>query len=167
MTKRMTESRVMWLGVGLAMGLCISYFWPHEPALAASNDRDSKFGIMTAPMGIDVEGVFLLDYLTGRMTGAVLNTRAGKFNHVYVRNVAVDFKVDPKAKPHYAFVAGRASMPGKRGVSPAMSVVYVAELSSGLTVAYGMNYRTTQRRVPVQRFVVLDSFSFREAVAKE
>jgi hypothetical protein len=160
------QSRIMWLTTGLVAGLCISYFWPHEPVAAASNDRDAKFGIMTTPIGLNVEGVFVLDYLTGRLSGAVMNGNTAKFNHTYARSVAADFKVDPKATPHYAFVGGRAALAGKRGVSPAGSIIYVGELSSGMVMAYGMNYNITQRAVPTQPFVPLDGFQFREATVK-
>ncbi len=159
--------RVLWLTAGLAVGLCISYFWPHEPVAAGTSDRDSKFGMLTSPVGLDVEGVFVLDYYTGRLTGAVMDTRSGKFYQLYLRSVAVDFKVDPKATPHYAFVGGRAAMSGRGGVTPGGSVIYVAELSSGMVMAYGFNYKITRTKIPPQPFVPLDGFQFREASIKE
>jgi len=159
------QSRILWLTTGLVAGLCISYFWPHEPLAAASNDRDAKFGIMTTPIGISVEGVFVLDYLTGRLSGAVIDPSTGKFSHFYAHSVAADFKVDPKATPHYAFVGGRASLAGRGGVSPASSIIYVGELSSGMVMAYGINYKTVRAgvRLRPQAFVPLDGFQFREA----
>lgn len=160
------KSRMMWLTTGLVAGLCISYFWPHEPVKAASNDRDAKFGIMTTPVAINVDGVFVLDYLTGRMSGAVIEQNSGKFTHTYARSVAADFSVDPKATPHYAFVGGRAALAGRGGVSPATSVIYVGELSSGKVMAYGINYKITRRPIPTQPFVPLDAFQFREATVK-
>ncbi|GAB4151450.1 MAG: hypothetical protein Tsb009_26870 [Planctomycetaceae bacterium] len=167
MVKRFSENRFVWLAVGLIAGLGVSYFWPHEPALATGNDRDAKFGMLTTPMAPNVEGVFVLDYLTGQMTGAVLNSATGKFNHVYLRNVAVDFNVDPKAQPHYAFVAGQAALPRRVGVVPGASVIYVGELSSGKVLAYGMNYPRTTRAVPPQKFILFGAFPFREAVGRE
>jgi len=161
------QSRFFWLTAGLLAGLCVSYFWPHEPVEAASNDRDSKFGIMTTPVGLNVEGVFVLDYLTGRLTGAVIDTSSGKFTHTYYRPVAADFNVDPKATPHYAFVGGRASLAGRGRITPASSVIYVAELSSGLVVAYGIDYKISRRKVPTKPLVPLDKFPFREATVKE
>jgi hypothetical protein len=162
------QSRMMWLTTGLLAGLCISYFWPHEPVQAASNDRDAKFGLMTTSVGLNVEGVFVLDYLTGRLSGAVIDPNTGKFSHFYAHSVATDFKVDPKATPHYAFVGGRASLAGRGGVSPAASVIYVGELSSGMVMAYGINYKVARAgvRLRAQPFVVLDGFPFREATVK-
>ena len=167
MVNRVSENRLVWLTAGLAVGLCVSYFWPHEPALAVGNDRDSKFGMLTAPMAPNIEGVFVLDYLTGQMTGAVLNGSSGKFNHVYLRNVAVDFNVDPKSQPHYVFVAGQMALPRKSGLYPGASVIYVGELSSGKVLAYGVNYPRTTRAVPTQKFILFGAFPFRETVARD
>lgn len=157
----------MWLAVGLAAGLCISYFWPHEPVAAVGNDRDSKFGILTAPMAPNVEGVFVLDYLTGQLSGAVINPGNGQFNHTYTRSVATDFKVDPKSQPHYAFVSGLASLPKSRSVPlPGASVIYVAELSTGRVIAYAVNFPRTRGPVKPQDLVPIGNFPFREATIR-
>ncbi|MFQ5730687.1 MAG: hypothetical protein ACE5KM_01910 [Planctomycetaceae bacterium] len=167
MQKQIGNSRALWLGAGLIAGLCIAYFWPHEPVAAASNDRASKFGMMTTSMGLDVEGVFVLDYLTGRLTGAVMNTRTGKFGVVYTRVVAADFGVNPKTKPQYAFVGGVAALSG-RGATPANSVIYVGELTSGKVIAYAMKYTIPRGVVPrPQPLIPRDFFPFRQAAPKE
>lgn len=166
MQKQIGNSRVVWLGAGLIAGLCIAYFWPHEPVAAASNDRASKFGMLTTPIG-DAEGVYVLDYLTGRISGAVMNTRTGKFGVFYTRVIAADFGINPKTTPQYAFVGGRALMAG-RGATPAASVIYIAELNSGKVIAYGMKYTTPRGRVRVpQMLTPLDAFPFRQAAPKD
>ena len=84
--KQNTNNRMVWLVVGVLAGLCISYFWPHEPVSAATSDRDTNFGLITVPVrdvtiaGVrdTMEGVFVIDYLTGRLQGAVINPRIGK-----------------------------------------------------------------------------------------
>ena len=167
MQKQIGNSRAVWLGVGLMAGLSIAYFWPHEPAAAASNDRAAKFGMMTTTMGLDVEGVFVLDYLTGRLTGAVMNTRTGKFGVMYTRVIAADFGVDPKTTPQYAFVGGRAALSG-RGATPASSVIYVGELNSGKVICYAMKYTIPRTKVRVpQPLIPRDAFPFRQAAPKE
>lgn len=167
MQNREGGTRLLCLAAGVVIGLCISYFWPHEPVAAATSDRDSKFGMMTTQVAAGVEGVFVLDYLTGRLTGAVMNTSTGKFSHIYLRSVAADFKVDPKETPHYAFVGGRALLSGRGSVSPAASIIYVAELTTGMVMAYGMDYKIVRGRVPTPLpFTPLDGFPFREAAIK-
>lgn len=166
MAKRVGESRVMWMAVGLVAGLAIASFWPHEPVAAGTSDRNAKFGMMTTPVSIGVDGVFVLDYLTGRMTGAVIDSRSNKFQYAYFRNVALDFGVDPKTTPQYAFVGGQAVLQGKRGVTFGRSVIYVGELSSGKVIAYSMDIKVNRKAVSARQLLKLDLYQFREAALK-
>lgn len=167
MTERVAASRWMWMSVGLAAGLCISYFWPHEPVLATGNDRDTNFGILTTPVASNVEGVFVLDYLTGQMTGAVLNPSTGQFSHTYARSIAKDFGVDGKAKPHYVFAAGQVALRGNRNVPyPGASVLYVGDKGSGKVVAYSMNFPRKVRQAPTQTFFPFAMYPFGEATSR-
>ena len=172
-----TKNQWTLLAVGLMAGACLTYFWPHEPAHAIAVDRDSKFAMCTVPVtagvsggvagvpgpaSMPLEGVFVLDFLTGRLQGAVVNNRNGKFTHAYFRNVAADFQVDPKAEPHYAFLGGTANLPGSRGVTPASGLIYVAELTSGKVICYTFPYRESNRPLPPVEMTPTDFFQFRE-----
>ena len=161
----MRDHRMVWLAVGVIAGMAIASYWPHEPARAAATDRNTKFALATTPVSIldTVEGVFVLDFLTGRLTGAVLNAKVGKFGHAYYRNVAADFQVDPKAEPNYAIICGRAQLPRQGRLSMATGVVYIAELTSGRVNAYGFAYNESNRAVPPAEMIPLDTFPFREA----
>ena len=159
------ESRMLWLVTGVLAGLCISFFWPHEPVRATTGDRDDKFAMLTVPVGLaisgaEVEGVFVLDFLTGTLAGGVLN-KSGAFTASYGRNLAADFNVDPEAQPHYAFVSGLANIPSQGRVTMATGVVYVGELTSGKVIAYGFPYNETPRPVPTVQLAPLDQFQFR------
>jgi len=164
MKTRLGESRLLWLAAGLVAGLCISSFWPHEPVQAASNDRAEKFGIMTTPIAINSEGVFVLDFLTGRLTGAVMDPRNGTFTVKYFRNISGDFNVDPKSTPRYVFIGGQARIAAYRQVTPAESVIYVGEMNSGKVIAYAMHYTIPRGNVGVPLpLKKVDGFSFRQA----
>jgi len=165
MTNRNTGSRFMLLSVGLAAGLCLSYFWPHEPILAGTSDRDSKFAMVTCPASnlSGVEGVFVLDFLTGRLTGGTINPRHGKFMHSYFRNIAADFNVDPKLQARYAIVSGSLNMNSRGAFTPASGVLYVAEMNSGQVICYTFHYTQTDRKLPQMPLVPVDRFQFREA----
>ena len=167
MKQPISRQKLGWLMSGLLAGVFLAQIWPHEPAMAVTTDRDSKFALTTcdiAPLGT-AQGIFVLDFLTGQLRGAVLNSRFGKFTHFYFRNMAADFNVDPKAEPHYAIVTGTGNLPAAKGVTPATGVVYVAELTSGKVVCYSFPYQTTNRPVKnVIPMLPLDSFSFREAL---
>src|SRR5690242_17579559 len=88
------DNRGIWLTVGLIGGLCVAFVWPHERALAATADRNAQFALITVPVGQQgaglsdpIEGVFVLDFLTGELKGGVLSRQMGKFVSFYFRNI--------------------------------------------------------------------------------
>lgn len=170
MSRHLNESRIAWLAVGVVAGLCLSYFWPHEPALAVTNDRNSKFGMGTVAVkdltiaGVrdTLDAVFVLDYLTGTLKGAVMNRSSGQFTNFYGRSLAQDFNVRGKSEPHYAFVSGNVGLPSGGGTTMATGVLYVGELSSGRVIAYGFPFRETNSPLPPMNLRPMDSFQFRE-----
>lgn len=165
MIPRISDSRMVWLVVGLIAGLCISYFWPHEPALAVTGDRNDKFALVTSTTNVGgPEAVFVLDFLTGRLQGVALNQRTGKFSQSYYRNVAADFQVDPSSEPNYAIVSGTANLPSQGTATRATSVIYVAEMSSGKVAGYSFPYSTSNRTTRGVQMQPLDYFQFRQAM---
>ncbi|VAX42467.1 hypothetical protein MNBD_PLANCTO02-1419 [hydrothermal vent metagenome] len=166
MQKILFNNRSAWIAFGLLAGVVISYIVPQQKAEAITTDRDSKFALATTKVNFEtgIEGIFVLDFLTGQIKGSILDTKAGKFNHAYFRNVAVDFNIDPKAKPHYAIVSGKAPLRNLNGVSMAQSVIYVAELTSGKVLCYAYPYGTSRNKVAPVELVLLDGFQFREAI---
>lgn len=164
-------NRFLWLVAGVAVGLAVSWLWPQEPMHAGTSDRDEKFAMLTVPVkdvqfaGVrdHLEAVFVLDFLTGQLKGAVLG-KTGKFTHFYYRNVAADFQVNPSATPHYAFVQGTAQLPSKGRATMATGVIYIGELTSGKIAAYGFPYNDTSRPVGPIAMAPMHTFAFREAL---
>ena len=147
------DNRGLWLAVGLIAGLAAAFVWPHERALAATVDRNSQFAMITVHVGQQgaglqdpLEGIFVLDFLTGQLKGAVLSRQTGKFVTQYYRSVVDDFRLPQKAEPRYAIVTGLGQMAGRQGVTFAADVIYAGELTSGKIIAYGFGWRET--RVP-------------------
>ena len=170
MNNRFANGRTVWLAIGLMAGCCLSYLWPHETVYARGQlDRNDQFVMFstTATLDAGAEVVFLLDFLTGRLTGAVLNRQQEKFMTFYYRNVAADFQVDPDAKPKYAIIAGAANLQGRRGAQFAQSAIYVAELTSGRVIAYKFPYQNTNRVTPPIQLIPMDAFPFREATVQQ
>lgn len=175
MRASVSENRSTWLVLGLMAGICVAYFWPHEPAYATNADRDSQFLMVTVPVGTSaagisdpMDGVFILDFLTGQLKGAVLNRQSGKFTNLYFRDLAKDFNVDPQADPHYAMVTGYAQLAGQRGLTFASGIVYVGELSSGQLAAYAFPWKEAPRPAPqVIPLVPIDVFQWREPTQKD
>lgn len=165
MTRSISDSRGVWLVVGLLAGLGIATFWPHEPALASATDRTAQFSMATGSVNplTPLDGVFVLDFLTGTIRGAVLNEQSSQFTQFYYRDLAQDFKVDPKKEPSYAMVTGVANINARPGFQASNCVIYVAELSSGTVAAYSFPYTVARVRLPPVQMVVLDTFPFRPA----
>lgn len=163
------DRRTVWLLTGLLAGIGLASIWPHEPLEAAASDRNEKFAVVTAQLGLGAEGVFILDFLTGRLTGAALSKmRNGTgFVHFYYRNVAEDFQVAGSATPYYAITTGFADIQNRGGAQWGDSAVYVAELNSGTMKAYAIPYRITQVVQQPVPLVPLAQFPFREATITE
>lgn len=172
MHDKLTGNRMFWLVVGVVVGVCMAYVWPRERAFASTADRDSQFAMATCPVGgvigvtDQLDGVFVLDFLTGSLKGAALNRQARKFTAFYYRDLAKDFKVDPQAEPHYAFVSGTAQLGGAGGVTFAAGVLYVGELTSGKILCYAFPWQETNTPVPPVRIEPIDGFQFREPSQK-
>lgn len=156
-----SDRRWYWMSIGLAAGLAIAFVWPHQPAQAIMGDRNDKFAMVTAQINITnlVEGVFVLDFLTGQLRGSVISPQTGQFSALWVRNIAADFNVNPNKPATYAIATGRTNMNVSSAARPAASCVYVAELTSGKVVAY--SFPATAGASPL---VPLDSFSFRPSI---
>lgn len=159
----------MWILTGLIAGIGLASIWPHEPLAAATADRNEKFAMITSQLGLDTEGVFVLDFLTGRLTGAALSrTRNGTgFVQFYYRNVAEDFQVAGSATPYYAISSGFAEIQNRGGAQWGQSAIYIAELNSGRVQAYAIPFRITQVAQPPVPLVPVAVFPFREATVTE
>ncbi|HEY3964311.1 MAG TPA: hypothetical protein VGM05_07115 [Planctomycetaceae bacterium] len=172
MRSTMTSSRAAWVAGGLIAGLAIAYFCPHEPTYATTADRDSQFMMVTVPVGnkavgIDdpIDGVFILDFLTGQLKGAVMNRQAGRFTSFYMRDLANDFNVKGDEDPHYCIVTGYSQMPAAQGTTFASGVLFVGELTSGKVAAYGFPWNEAGMGAVVP-LVLLDAFPFKQPVKK-
>jgi len=154
MVERISKNRMVWLISGIVVGLCVSQFWPHEPVQASTSDRDTnKLIMLSTPAGLGVEGVFILNQLTGTLSGAILGTRGGGFTHTYLRNITADFAAAGQGNnPRYTMVAGQASLSNKGNYTPGLSVIYIAESTSGRVNAYTFPYTATQRILPTATF---------------
>jgi hypothetical protein len=167
-SKSSTDRKGLFLLVGLVAGLALASIWPHEPLSASTSDRNEKFAMITTPVGLAAEGVFVLDFLTGRLSGAVLSrTRnSAAFTNYYFRNVADDFQVRG-AEPNYTITGGVAEIPNAGAVQFGASAIYIAELNSGVVRAYGIPYRVSQVKMDPVPLLPGDSFSFREATVTQ
>ncbi len=132
------SSRLLWLGLGLLLGLTASAFWPQSPVHAVATDRYENFAICTAVVDNDgSEGLFVLDNLTGDLKGFLLNGQTGKFAFSASKNIMGDMGIAPNQKPKFLLVTGNMRVRAGGGrIRGSNSVLYVAELTTGRLIAY-------------------------------
>ena len=156
------KQRTVWLVVGLLTGLGIAYLWPHEPAYAAT-DRTPQYAMCTCPVGAGLDSIFVLNFLTGRLEGRVLNPILNQITHSYFRNVGNDFNLAQTPNPQFTIVAGEMPLNSVGGISMAQGVIYVAEIKTGQVVCYGFAYAQVNQPVPPFEMIVVDRFQFQES----
>jgi hypothetical protein len=150
-SKFSNTSAAICLALGLVAGIVLAGFWPSMPLHAVATDKVDTFSMATGPCGDDVEAVYFFDHLTGDLyayiVGRAVNGGIGPMGRYY-HNVSDDFKANGE-KAKYLMVTGLANLVrgGRTGtIQPAHAVVYIAELSTGTAVAYGMPYNAQAYR---------------------
>jgi hypothetical protein len=142
------------LGCGLAAGGWLRSEPPK--ALAVATAVQDSFAVCTAPVNDGTEGVFILDFETGDVSGGVLNPTSAKFMVGYRHNVLRDvgFKPGKVKNPKFLLVPGQATFAGPDGGNLGPSVLYVTDVATGVTAAYGVPWTATA--VGVNPLVLLD-----------
>lgn len=159
------DKRMIWMLLGLVAGLGIATLWPHEQVKASATDRDAQFAMSTASVTAigNQEAIFVLDFLTGSLKGAVLGTN-GEFTHFFFRDLPLDFKLDPKKEAHYCIVSGGHQLSTQGGqLPPAPSIIYIGELTTGRIIAYGFGYRDGTAVARPVALAPIATFPFRQA----
>ena len=158
--------RLMWLVVGVVLGLSFAGYWPQTPLYATATDRADSVAIATGPLESGIEALYILDFLTGDLKAVVLG-RVGKFQGLYTYNILSDFGVDLTKNPRFAMVTGMADIRPQAGASvrPSASVLYVAETTTGKVAAYAIPWQSGALNVPGRRITgvlqPLDIYQFR------
>jgi hypothetical protein len=162
---------LIWLGLGLLLGVAVAGFWPHTPLHAVATDRAETFAIATGQLDEQVEAVYFLDFLTGDLRGMALGKMGGKFNAFFgPQNVGADLGVDQSKNPRYLLATGFADLRRGAGAgpSPSRGVIYVAEITTGRIAAYSSPWQAgafnAARMIKVP-FALLDMKPFRTAAA--
>lgn len=138
---------------------------------AASASGADNFAIATGPVDDDVEGLFVLDFMTGELQCVVLNYRTGRFGGLFRANVMQDLGSDAAKKPKFVMVAGQINFPrGAAAARPGNSVVYVLDTASGAFGAYGLPWRrelAATGRGQMAPMILLDVGRARTAALRE
>jgi len=148
--------RMLWLGLGLALGVAgtlIGYHANSRPALAG-NDRTEDYIITTGSMTIGpntVDGVWLLDYRAGKLLGTIVDKITGRAHPWEEVDLVKEFNIPPKQNVHFLMTTGTTI----RG----HTALYLAEINTGRFGVYGMTPRA-DGSIVIRKF---DATAFRRA----
>lgn len=113
---------------------------------ADSAARGKGMSLATGQIDTAVEGLFVLDHLTGTLQCWVLNTRTGAVAARYQANVGQELEMDKSGDADFILTTGRFVFEG--GVQgnrrPGRCVAYVADGNTGKVVGYGLRFNRQQ-----------------------
>jgi hypothetical protein len=140
--------RFLWLLLGLGLGAAAAAYLltPGKPALAA-NDRFEDYVMCTGPVGmfgkVPLDGVWLLDYRTGRLLGTVIDRNQGTIVGWAEADLVSEFGLAPKQNVHFLMTTGQ--------ISQGQAALYVAETTTGKFGVYTMIPRSDQPGMEIRR----------------
>jgi hypothetical protein len=131
-------------------------FSPDRQARAA-NDRFEDYILCTGPVSVSpkapTDGVWLLDYRSGKLLGTVIDRTAGKIIGWAEVDLATEFAIPPRSNVHFLMTTGN--------IAQGQAALYVAETSTGKFGVYTMGPRPDgQQGVSISRH---DLVPFRQA----
>jgi hypothetical protein len=145
------------IGVGMVVGAlwavnqppASGLQWPEIPLHATASHSGDSFAMATGWIEEDIEGLFTLDFLRGDLQGWVLYTRSPQpfFGGTFRHNVIADLGVQQGKKPNYVMVTGQANFQrGAGAMTPATTVIYVADGNTGNFAAYTVMWNRNASR---------------------
>jgi hypothetical protein len=139
------SGQLLWLATGVLLGvagtaLCVGptrFLPPLQPAAHAGNDRFEDYIICTGAVGITprapTDGVWLLDYRSGKLLGTVIDRTAGKIVGWGEADLVTQFGIKPHQNVHFMMTTGN--------IAQGQAALYVAETTTGKFAVYTMGPR--------------------------
>ena len=156
----MKTANTFWaLLAGLGLGATAVIFYLStgavQPVKAASNDRYQDFVMATGAVNINPkiqsDGVWLLDYKSGKLLGTVIDRTQGKIIGWAEVDLVAEFEFAPKQDVHFLMTTGY--------ITHNQSALYLAETSTGKFGVYTMGPGPNGTGVGIRRH---DLSSFRK-----
>lgn len=122
--------------VAAALGVVATLFFVSQPrpAGAASNDRFQDFIMATGAVSVNpkiqTDGVWLLDYKSGKLLGTVIDRNQGKIVGWAEVDLRGEFGLAAQADVHFMMTTGY--------ITQGQSALYLAETSTGQFGVYTM-----------------------------
>jgi hypothetical protein len=156
------SGRLLWLGVGLVLGaLGAGMYLSQGRPVQAGNDRYGDYIMATGAVAVNprapTDGVWLLDYRTGKLLGTVIDRSLGKILGWAEVDLVAEFGLPPRQNVHFLMTTGT--------IAQGQAALYVAETTSGKFGVYTMQPRPDGKAgLIINRH---DMVLFRPAPAKE
>jgi hypothetical protein len=150
------------LAVGLAAGMAATMFYLAQPrpAVAASNDRYQDFIMATGAVSVNprvqTDGVWLLDYRSGKLLGTVIDRTQGKIVGWAEVDLTTEFGLQAKQDVHFMMTTGY--------ITQGQSALYLAETATGQFAVYTMGPGANGNGIVIRRH---DLTKFRQQVAAQ
>ena len=148
------------VAVGLAVGMAATmvYLGQPRPAAAASNDRYQDYIMATGAVSVNpriqTDGVWLLDYKSGKLLGTVIDRTQGKIVGWAEVDLTAEFGIKAQQDVHFLMTTGY--------ITQGQSALYLAETSTGQFGVYTMGPGAGGNGVVIRRH---DLTKFRQQVA--
>jgi hypothetical protein len=130
------KNGIAMMAAGIAVGAvaALFYFGQPRPAGAASNDRYQDTMMATGAVSINpriqTDGVWLLDYKTGKLLGTVIDRGTGKITGWSEVDLQTEFNIKPTQDVHFLMTTGY--------ITQGQSALYLAETTTGQMGVYTM-----------------------------
>lgn len=109
-------------------------FQTHDLRASASNDRYQDYIMCTGAVAVNprapTDGVWMLDYRSGKLLGSVIDRTVGKIGGWAEVDLVTEFGIPPKQDVHFMMTTGT--------IAQGQSALYVAEVSTGKFGVYTM-----------------------------
>jgi hypothetical protein len=123
----------MVMGMLVGCAVTILYF-SRQPEVQAANDRYEDYILCTGAVAITprapTDGVWLLDYRSGKLLGTVIDRTAGKIIGWAELDLVNEFGIQPRQNVHFLMTTGN--------ISQGQAALYVAETATGKFGVYTM-----------------------------
>ena len=109
---------------------------------AASAARSKSISMATGLIDNNVEGLFVLDHISGNLQCWVLSPRTGQVGGVYRANIYQAMGTVKGGEADFVMTTGNFFFTGNNSgnVAPGQSVCYVADTKTGKVVGFGLVY---------------------------
>lgn len=129
------STRVLWMGLGVLVGVVVTVLYlSRQPQVQAANDRFEDYILCTGAVSITprapTDGVWLLDYRSGKLLGTVIDRTAGKIIGWAELDLVNEFGIAPRQNVHFMMTTGN--------ISAGQAALYVAETTTGKFGVYTM-----------------------------